>query len=392
MKNICVFTGTRAEYGLLAPLMRLIQADCDLQLQLLVSGMHLAPEFGLTYREIEADGFQIDDKAEILLSSDSPVGMAKSTGLGMMNFSESFARLQPDLVLLLGDRFETFAAATAALLLRIPVAHLHGGESTRGAVDEALRHSISKMSYLHFVSTDEYRRRVIQLGEHPERVFNVGAIGLGDIRRYPLLSRAEVEHSLGFSLQGKVLLTTFHPVTLDDHPASIQMENLLNALEQLADTRIIFTKANADAEGRNINAMIDEFVSRNPSRSAAFTSLGQRRYLSAMKLADAVVGNSSSGIIEAPSLGTPTVNIGTRQLGRVMGKSIINCPPETNAIVRACGTALSEQFKKIASTADNPYEQSNTPERILETIKQTDIRNLRKVFFDLPNSCFEATP
>ena len=309
MKRICVVTGTRAEYGLLYWLIKEVQADPALELQLIATGMHLSPEFGLTYQEIERE-FRIDKKIEMLLSSDSPIGISKSMGLAQISFAEAYAELQPDLIVLLGDRYEIFAAASAAMIARIPIAHLHGGETTEGAFDEAMRHSITKMSHLHFTATEEYRKRVIQLGEAPGRVFNVGGMGIENIERLPLLNKQELEQAIGFKLAEKNLLVTFHPVTWENATARQQFAELLAALDELQHTHIIFTKANSDTGGRVINQMIDDYVAENNHKAVTFTSLGQLRYLSALQFVDAMVGNSSSGLAEAPSFQIGTINIG----------------------------------------------------------------------------------
>lgn len=392
MRKICFFTGTRAEYGLLAPLMHEVQKGPGLELQLIVSGMHLSPEFGLTYRAIEDEGFRIDEKVEILLGTDTPTGISDSISLGIRGISRALNRLQPDLLILLGDRFEAFAAATAAWVHRIPIAHLHGGETTQGALDEAFRHAITKMSHLHFASTEVYRQRIIQLGEDPRQVFNVGAIGLEVIERLELLSKSELEADLGFSFGETNLLVTFHPATLERQSAETQFKELLLALDQLAPAKVIFTKANADTDGRMINRLIDLYVSEHPERTLASPSLGQLRYLSAMRQVDAVVGNSSSGIIEAPSLGIPTVNIGDRQKGRVKTASVIDCEPTTETILAACRKALTKELKKIAATVENPYKQSNTSRKIVEILISADLSELKKVFFDLPANCFRGLP
>lgn len=392
MRKICFFTGTRAEYGLLAPLMHEVKQDPSLGLQLIVSGMHLSPEFGLTYRVIEEEGFPIDEKVEILQGSDSPTAIAQSISLCMQGTVRALERLNPDLFILLGDRFEAFAATTAALLLRIPIAHIHGGESTQGAMDEAFRHAITKMSQLHFASTEDYRRRIIQLGEDPKRVFNVGAIGLENIERLELLSRQELESNLGFQFGETNLLVTFHPVTLEQQSAEFQFGQLLLALDQLAPAKVIFTKANADTDGRVINQLIDRYVAEHPGRAFASTSLGQRRYLSTMRLVDAVVGNSSSGLIEAPSLGIPTVNIGDRQKGRIKAVSVIDCPPRTEDILAACRKAFTKELKKIAATVENPYKQPNTTRQIKDILSSASLDELKKVFFDLPPHCFRGLP
>ncbi|WP_305046892.1 UDP-N-acetylglucosamine 2-epimerase [Geoalkalibacter sp.] len=390
MRRVCVFTGSRAEYGLLKPLLERFRDDPDIELQTLVSGMHLSPEFGLTYREIERDGFPLSETIDMLLSSDTPAGLGKSTGLGLIGFSDALARLKPDVLVILGDRFEALAAATAAVFHRIPVAHLHGGESTQGAMDEAFRHAITKMSHLHFASTEEYRRRIIQLGEHPSRVFNVGAIGLDVMEELDFLSKAELETDLGFELGDRNLLITFHPVTLENQSAEQQFRELLLAVDQLTSAKAIFTKANADTDGRVINQLIDRYVAENPERATAATSLGQLRYLSALRLVDAVVGNSSSGIIEAPSLGVPTVNIGDRQKGRTRAASVIDCAPVAADILAACRLAFTKELKKIARTAENPYRQKNTAGRIAKIIGSAEFADLKKAFFDLPQDCFRG--
>lgn len=384
MKKICVVTGTRAEYGLLSPLIQKIATDESLELQIVVTGMHLSPEFGMTVDLIEKDGFPLADKIEILLSSDSAIGISKSMGLANISFAETFERLQPDMIVLLGDRYEIFSAASVATIAKIPVAHLHGGETTEGAYDEAFRHGITKMSWLHFTSTEEYRRRVIQLGENPDRVFNVGAIGIENIKEMPLLSKEELEASLGFQLTKPLSLVTFHPVTLEDQSSEHQFKELLDALEEIEGT-IIFTKANSDSDGRIINKMIDEFVSTYPERSIAYTSMGQLRYLSAMKVADVVIGNSSSGIIEAPSFNIPTINIGDRQKGRIQAKSVINCEPTAGDITGAIKLALSEGFNRKISNMKNPYGEGNVSQKILTEIKDSlnNEISLKKKFNDL---------
>jgi len=364
--------------------MREIRGDADLELQIIVTGMHLSPEFGLTYKQIEKDEFKINRKVEMLLSSDTPVGISKSMGLGMIGFAEVYEELNPDILVLLGDRFELLSAASAAMIARIPIAHLHGGETTQGAVDEAFRHSITKMSHLHFTSTEEYRKRVIQLGESPDSVFNVGALGIENIRRLPLLSREDLEKEIGFSLGQQCLLVTYHPVTLEQATAQMQFENLLNAIDTINGLRVIFTKANADTEGRIINQIIDEYVTKKKNKAVSFTSMGQLRYLSAMKHVDAVVGNSSSGIIEASSFKNPTVNIGDRQKGRIQSKSVINCSPTKGAIIQALKQAFSPEFRQSIQEMTNPYGKENTARNIKEIIKYFNLTNIiKKEFYDI---------
>ncbi len=388
-RNICVFTGTRADYGLLKPLMDGIRADSELQLQLLVSGMHLSPEFGMTYRLIEADGFELDETVEILLSSDTPTGIAKAMGLGVIGYAEALSRLRPDVVVILGDRFEGLAMAQACMVARVPVGHLHGGESSYGCVDDAFRHCITKLSHLHFTSTETYRKRVIQLGEHPDRVFNVGAIGIENIRHSPLLNRRELEREIGFGLKPGYFLVTFHPVTLETATAEEQFGHLLAALHHVTTTavlplKIIFTRANADTDGRIINQLIDEYVQTHSDRTVAFTSMGQIRYLSAMQHSAAVVGNSSSGIIEAPSFKIPTVNIGNRQQGRIRAESVIDCEPDPEAITTALTKALHEDFIHSLQGMSNPYEKPDTAREILKVLKYTNLDGIiKKEFYDL---------
>ena len=386
MRKICVVTGTRAEYGLLRPLIKKIDEDLELELQLIVTGMHLSPEFGLTYDEIIKDGFKITEKIEILLSSDTPIGISKSMGLAMISFSEVFERLNPDMIIILGDRYEMLAVASVAMNFRIPISHLHGGETTEGAVDEAIRHSITKMSYLHFTSEEEYRNRVIQLGEDPSRVFNVGNIGEDSIRSLKLKSKEELEKELKIKFEKNVALFTFHPTTLEENSSKVQFENILNDLDNVEDLFIIFTKANADADGRIINKMIDEYILKNNEKAIVFTSLGQLRYLSVMKYCDVIVGNSSSGIIEAPMFGKPTVNIGDRQKGRIQKKTIINCKPQKGEVKKAIQNALSEQFKMNNCFLEKNEKKLLISENILCVIKSFLKDNkieLKKKFYDL---------
>ncbi|QDV49966.1 UDP-N-acetylglucosamine 2-epimerase [Gimesia fumaroli] len=383
-KTVCLVTGSRAEYGLLKPLIDEILSDPAFTLQLLVTGSHLSPEFGLTYQEIEADGYTIDEKVEVVMSSDSPVGICKSMGLGLISFSEAYARLLPNLVIVLGDRYEIFSAVSAAHISRIPVAHLHGGEVTEGAFDDALRHSITKMSHFHFTSTDAYRNRVIQLGENPDRVFNVGAIGLDNIIRLNLMSREEYENSVGLKLNKYNMLCTFHPVTLEANTAAGQVQNLLNVVESLEDTNVIFTKTNADTDGRVINQLIDEFVQKDATRFKAFMSLGQLRYLSGMQFVDAVIGNSSSGIIEAPSFGIGTINIGNRQTGRIKAESVIDCEATEISIATAFKTLYSPEFQQVRKKVTNPYGDGQTAKKIVNHLRECHFnQSTQKEFYDL---------
>jgi len=370
MRKICIITGTRAEYGLLYWLMKEIQNDSDLELQIIATGMHLSPEFGLTYRQIEKDGFKIDRKIEMLLSSDTPVGISKSMGLGMIGFAEAYADLKPDIIVLLGDRFEIFSAAASAMIARIPIAHLHGGETTEGAFDEAIRHSITKMSHLHFTAAEEYRRRVIQLGELPDRVFNVGGLGIDNIKKLKLLNCNEFEDSIDFKLGSNNLMVTFHPVTLEHATTGDQFQNLLNAVDELQDIRFIFTKPNADTEGRVIIKMIDDYVSKNSHKAIAFVSLGQLRYLSAMQFIDGIVGNSSSGLAEAPTFKIGTINIGDRQRGRIKAESIIDCEPKKESILTAIRKLYSKEFQEKLKDVENPYGEGGATEKLRKPSKK----------------------
>jgi GDP/UDP-N,N'-diacetylbacillosamine 2-epimerase (hydrolysing) len=382
-RKICVITGTRAEYGLLRWVMQGIKDEPELSLQIIVTGMHLSPEFGLTYREIEKDGFQIDRKVEMLTSSDTPVGIAKSMGLGLIGFADALDELQPDLIVVLGDRFEIFSAVSAALIARVPVAHLHGGETTEGAFDEALRHSITKMSHLHFVAAETYRQRVIQLGEEPERVFLVGGLGVDNIKRLRLLDRAELEVSLDFKLGQKSLLITFHPVTLEPSTASEQMTELLAALSVLNDTQIVFTLPNGDTDSRDLIKMVDQFVEAHIN-ARAYTSLGHLRYLSCIAQVDGVVGNSSSGLMEVPSFKKGTVNIGDRQRGRLLAGSVINCEPTRTSIESALRRLYSVEFQKTLSQVVNPYGQGGAAVKVVDTLKRCTLNGLvKKTFHDL---------
>jgi UDP-hydrolysing UDP-N-acetyl-D-glucosamine 2-epimerase len=366
--------------------MKEIQDDPDLELQIIATGMHLSPEFGLTYKVIEGEGFVITEKVEMLLSSDTPVAIAKSIGLGIIGFADAFKRLHPDIVVVLGDRYEIFAACTAALPARIPIAHLHGGEATEGLIDEAIRHAITKMAHIHFVSAKPYRDRVIQLGEQPGRVFCFGAPGLDNIRRLKLLGKQEFENVIGFTLENSTTLVTFHPVTLDNNSAELQFGELLAALDNYKETKCLFTKPNADTDGRIIINMINEFVRNNNGRAIAFDSLGQRNYLSALQHVDMVVGNSSSGLIEAPSFKIPTINIGDRQKGRLLpqAQTVISCDARRESITEAIKKGFSQDFRKSILNAPNPYGEGGASTHIKETLKQIDLKDIiKKPFYNL---------
>jgi len=383
MRKICVVTGTRAEYGLLYWLMKEIEASNELELQLIATGMHLAPEFGFTYQQIEKDGFRIDKKVEMLLSSDSEVGIVKSMGLGMIGFADALNELRPDLLVLLGDRFELLSAASAALVFRVPIAHIHGGETTEGAFDEAIRHSITKMSHLHFTATEQYQKRVIQLGESPERVFNVGGTGIDNIKRVELLGKEELERAIDFHLGKKCLLVTYHPVTLESSTAQQQFSELLLALDELSDTCLIFTKANSDTDGRVINEMIDSYVAVNADKSIAFTSMGQLRYLSTMQYVNGVVGNSSSGLLEAPTFKIGTINIGDRQKGRIQAASVINCDPTKESISKGIHQLFSNGFREQLKAVENPYGDGGSANKCVNIIQKYCKIDVKKSFYDI---------
>lgn len=379
LRNVAVFTGTRADYGLLYWLLHDIEADSELHLQLFVSGSHLSPEFGSTYRYIENDGFRIDEKVEILLSSDSSVGVVKSMGLGMIGFADVLNKHKPDICIVLGDRFETLAFAQAAMLMNIPIAHLHGGEITEGAYDDSIRHALSKLSYLHFTATEIYRKRVIQLGESPERVFNIGALGIEHLYRTELMSLEDIEQSLNFKLDSPFVILTYHPVTLLDEDPVSSFNSILAALEHFQTVKVIITYPNADEGGRKIIPLIESYAKNNPNRVKSIQSLGQRRYLSTLRFAKIILGNSSSGIIEAPSFNVPTINIGVRQQGRLAAKSVIDCLPDTQQII-----STIEQILDPSKDFDffNPYDGGSCSKKILDTIKSCVI-DVKK-FYDLP--------
>lgn len=380
--KVAVFTGTRAEYGLLFWLLRDIQNDPELTLQLLVSGMHLSSEFGETYKQIEQDGFAIDEKIEILLSSDTAVGTAKSMGLGVLGFTDALSRLKPDALVILGDRFEALAAAQTAMILRIPILHLHGGEITEGAYDDAIRHAITKLSYLHGTSTKEYQQRVIQLGEQPERVKNIGAIGLDHLKRGEFMTVDEIANSLSFRLSQPYFLVTYHPVTLGDEQPEQSFNALLEALSEFPDHQVILTYPNADDGGRRIIPLLEKYAEQQPERVHAIPSLGQKRYLSAVKHAAVIIGNSSSGVIEVPSFNVPTVNIGVRQKGRLAAKSVLHCDATKVAISEAITSALQGDYKTLNEQVTNPYGAGNASEQVIAMLKSLNFEP-SKSFYDL---------
>jgi len=386
MKKICVVTGTRAEFGLLSPLMKQFKENKNFQQQIIVTGMHLSPEFGLTYKQIENEGYTIDEKVELLLSSDSKIATVKSTGLGLISFPDVYERLQPDLIIVVGDRYEILSAVIAGYFLNIPIAHLHGGETTEGAIDEGIRHAITKMAYLHFTSLETYRKRVIQLGESPERVFNVGAIGLDTIKNTDFMTLEMLSKSLDINLKSPFLLITYHPETISDTSEEEQMEQFFKALDNFPSISLLFTLPNSDAGGRKIISLINEFAQQRDN-AYVFSSLGQKRYFSAVKLCEAVIGNSSSGIIEVPSFHKPTINIGARQKGRVAADSVINCQPSEQSITNSLQKALGDDFKKLCETVINPYGDGETTEKIIKVItEQINEINLKKEFFNIEYS------
>ena len=382
-RKICVVTGSRADYGLLRLVMQGIKDDSHLTLQVIATGMHLSPTFGLTYREIESDGFHIDFKIEILESTDTPVAIAESMANALVGCAKAFDELKPDVIVVLGDRFEILAATSAALVAKIPVAHLHGGETTLGAFDDAIRHSITKMSHLHFVAAEEYRNRVIQLGESPENVFSVGGLGVDSINNLNLLDKEGLESSLGMKFLSKSLLVTFHPVTLEDETSEAQMKELLTALSVLKDTTLIFTMPNADTGGLILIKMIEEFVATN-QHAYSFISLGHQRYFSCIAQVDGVVGNSSSGLTEVPSLRKGTINIGSRQHGRLQASSVINCEPNQRQIGNALKKLYSHDFKKSLEMITNPYGEGGASSRVVNILRDSSLDGIiLKTFHDL---------
>jgi len=386
MRKICVVTGTRAEYGLLSRLMRMIKDSPMAQLQVIATNMHLSPKYGNTYQEIERDGFTIDCKIPIIDENgkDDAVTTVKSMAKALAGFADAYNELRPDLVVVLGDRYEILAAATAALIERIPIAHIHGGEVTEGAFDDAIRHSITKMSQLHFASTEAYRKRIIQLGEQPDRVFYTGAVGVENVKRLPLMSKEEVEKEIDFKIDENTILVTYHPVTLGNRTAKDDIDDFIAALEERKDLRVIFTMPNSDTGSQFIVEAVNGFVGRNRGRAKAFKSLGVVRYLSVMKQVAVVVGNSSSGIVEVPSFGIPTLNIGDRQKGRIQAESTYNCLPDKVSVLKGLDTVLSKEFRELASKVHNPYEKANTAEEIFKVISTYPIEQLnQKHFYDI---------
>ena len=382
-RKICIVTGSRAEYGLLYWLIKEVKADKDLELQLIVTGMHLSSDFGLTYKEIEKE-FKIDKKIDIFLSSDTSLGITKSMGVAQTSFSKAYNELKPDIIVVLGDRYEIFSAVSSAMISKIPIAHLHGGEATEGLIDEAIRHCITKMSHLHFTATEKYSKRVMQLGEKPNRVFNVGGAGIENIKRLKLLSKVELEKLINFKLNIKNILVTFHPVTLENKTSKKQFQELLDSIDELENTNIIFTKANSDADGKIINQMIDQYVKKNLEKSMGTASLGQLNYLSVLKYVDFMIGNSSSGLLEAPSFKIGTINIGDRQNGRIKSESVVDCLPNKKSIKKAIKMIYSNKFQNLLKNVKNPYDNGCASKKIVKVLKTVKLDNiLKKNFFDI---------
>ncbi|MFH1380009.1 MAG: UDP-N-acetylglucosamine 2-epimerase [bacterium] len=384
MRTILVITGTRAEYGLLYPLMKEIQREKSLSLQIMVTGMHLSREFGFTYKDIKHDGFVIDKKINLRLASDKPEGISRSMGYGLMKFSKAYKLLCPDIIVVLGDRFEIFSAVAAAMISRIPVAHIGGGDSSEGSIDEAIRSSITKMSHLHFTITKDHRNRVIQLGEDPKRVFAVGALSIDNIKNRKRMDVYAFQKKLKFKLGTKNILVTFHPCTLEQATSKKQFNNLLEAIDELDETHIIFTKPNADADGRIIIKMIDSYVAENKHKAVSLSSMGMSFYLSALQFVDGVVGNSSSGILEAPSFHIGTINIGDRQRGRLKACSIIDCSPTADSIRKALRKMYSKEFQNVIKNTVNPFGEGGASIKIKQILKNYDLKEiLKKQFYSI---------
>ena len=382
-RKICIITGSRAEYGLLYWLIKEVNVDQNLELQLIATGMHLSVEFGLTYKEIEKD-FKINKKIDMHLSSDTTVGISRSMGIAQKSFSEAYNQLKPDIIVVLSDRYEIFSAASAAMVSRIPIAHIHGGEATEGSIDEAIRHCITKMSHLHFTAAEEYSKRVIQLGEHPSKVFKVGGMGIENIKRLKLLSKENLEKKIDFKLNIKNILISFHPVTLEKDTSKKQFLEILEAIDDLKDTNIILTKTNSDMDGKIINSMIDKYVAKNKDKSISITSMGQLNFLSALQHIDFIIGNSSSGLLEAPTFKIGTINIGDRQKGRIKAKSVIDCSPNKKSIKDAIKKVYSTEFQNLLKNVKNPYGDgcpSQTIVKILNSVSLDDL--LKKSFFNI---------
>lgn len=385
LKKVAVVTATRAEYGILKNVIEKIDKSEQLELCLMVTGAHLVAEYGMTVNEIEQDGYEISEKIDMLLSSNTCTSISKSMGLAMILFAEAFERQKPDMLVVLGDRYELLSVCSAAMNARIPVAHISGGETTQGAIDESVRHCITKMSYLHFPACETYRKRIIQLGEEPDRVYNFGDVGVEMVHTIPKMTKQELEASIDFTLDRPFFSVTFHPVTLEVEEAEKQMKEVLSALDEFPEMKFVFTKANADAGGRSINNLIDQYTATH-NNCIAFASLGIKRYLSLLQYANGVLGNSSSGIVEAPAFGIPTINIGNRQKGRLQADSILNCEPKRDQIVKMIIRSQSKEFTERAKRTKNPYGNGDTSSQIVQVITdylyQNKI-NLQKKFYDI---------
>lgn len=383
-RKVCIVTGTRAEWGLLQPIAAELKRRGDVELQIVATNMHLNPLYGMTVNQIERDGFRVDERVAMPADTVDGRSTARAMGVCMQGMADAFSRLEPDLVVILGDRYEMLAVASTATVMRIPIVHLHGGEITLGAMDDAIRHAITEMAALHLVSTDDHRRRVVQLGQQPDRVITTGAIGVYQTLNVPRMPLSEIRDSLGFDVDAQTLLVTYHPATMDPRPAEELFGQLLEALDRLPDCRVIFTYPNNDPQGQGLIRQLQAWVERNSSRAMAIPSLGQRRYLSILPYIGAVVGNSSSGIIEVPSAGIPTVNIGIRQLGRTQAASVVNCDDNAGDIERSIRLALSPEFRRKAATAVNPYYRPDSLSLIVGAIADTPLESLRnKTFYDI---------
>ncbi len=383
-RKICIATGTRADWGLLSPIAQALNKRDDVDLKIIATNMHLSEEYGSTWKEIENDGLKIDWRVKMKSDADTRKDTVLAMSECMAGMAEALAALQPDLLVILGDRYEMLATASAALILRIPIAHIAGGAISQGAYDESIRHAITKMSHIHLTETERYRKRVIQLGENPEHVIYTGAIGVYNIMHTQYISREQLERELNLTLSDRLILATFHPATLDEMPPQQQCKNLLAALDRHPDYQTIFTYPNNDSEGRIIIQLIESYRRRHPERVAVFPSLGMRRYLSMLHCATAVVGNSSSGIVEVPSIGIPTLDIGIRQMGRTAAPSVLHCGVSEEEIVDGLETVLSSSFRMIAKSAENPYYLPDTLEKMVDAIVNTPLDNIIiKPFYDV---------
>ncbi len=375
-RKIAIFTGTRAEYGLLYWIIKGLNDANDVDVMLMVGGMHLSPEFGNTINEIKRDGFKISHSFEFLLSSETAEGISKSMGLALISSSEFFERNRPDILVVLGDRYESFAVSQAAMIARIPIAHIHGGEITEGLIDEAIRHSITKMSHFHYTATEEYRKRIIQLGENPKNIFNYGAPGIDNIKKLKLLNKKDISKKFNISFDAPYFMTTYHPVTLTENDGEKELANLITALDAYKDYQVIISYPNADTNSRVLIDILERYRDKNLDRVHLFQSLGQLNYLSLLKHSKLVIGNSSSGIIEAPSLKTPTVNIGDRQSGRIKGETVISCKSDVDSIKKAIKKGLSKSFDEKCKRSKNPYGTGEASKKIIKSLRSIKLENI----------------